>query len=129
MNQKQIQEQVMRAQGLAGEIEFILRDIFECERFGFGGQVNSDRIRKHPYLSMVQGLAYLYALNPQKRKTIEEFVEHFSFYENMHMDELLSFDTNEKTIDKCTIQIEKANGLEQVEYMIEEFRKIVEKIA
>lgn len=44
----------------------------------------------------------------------------------MRMDELLSFDTNEKTIDKCTIQIEKDNGLEQVEYMIEEFRKVVE---
>lgn len=126
MSQEQIQAQVMRAQGLAGEIEFILRDIFGCERFGFGGQVNSDRIRRHPYLSMVQGLAYMYALNPQKRKAIEEFVDHFSFYEDMHMDELLSFDTNEKTIDKCTIQIEKDNGLEQVEYMIEEFRKVVE---
>ena len=126
MSQEQIQAQVMRAQGLAGEIEFILRDIFVCERFGFGGQVNSDRIRRHPYLSMVQGLAYIYALNPRKREAIEEFVERFSFYENMHMDELLSFDTNEKTIDECTIQIEKDNGLEQVEYMIEEFRKVVE---
>ena len=68
----------------------------------------------------------MYALNPQKRKAIEEFVEHFSFYEEMSLDELLSFDTNEKTIDKCTIQIEKDNGLEQVEYMILEFRKVVE---
>lgn len=42
------------------------------------------------------------------------------------MDELLSFDTNEKTIGIGTIQIEKDNGLEQVEYMIEEFRKVVE---
>ena len=126
MSQEQIQVQVMRAQGLAGEIEFILRDIFSCERFGFGGQVNSDRIRRHPYLSMVQGLAYLFALKPQKREAIENFVEHFSFYEGMHMDELLSFDTNEKTVDKCTIQIEKDNGLEQVEYLIEEFRKVVE---
>lgn len=125
MSQEQIQAQVMRAQGLAVEIESILRDIFGCDRGGFGGQVNSDRIRRHPFLSMVQGLAYLYALNPQKRGEIEEFVENFSFYEDMHMDELLSFDTNEKTIDKCTIQIEKDNGLEQVEYMIEEFRKVV----
>lgn len=126
MSQEQIQAQVMRAQGLAGEIEFILRDIFECDRFGFGGQVNSDRIRRHPYLSMVQGLAYLYAINPQKRNAIDAFVEHFSFYEDMRMDELLSFDTNEKTIDKCTIQIEKENGLAQVEYMISEFRKVIE---
>lgn len=64
----------MKAQGYAVEIEHILSNIFECERFGFGGQVNSDRIRRHPYLSMVQGLAYLYALNPQKRKAINDFV-------------------------------------------------------
>lgn len=126
MSQEQIQAQVMRAQGFAVEIEHILSNIFECERYGFGGQVTSDKIRKHPYLSMTQGLAYLYALNPQKRKAIDNFVEQFSFYSEMSLDELLSFDTNEKTIDKCTIQIEKDNGLEQVEYMIEEFRKVVE---
>lgn len=65
---------------------------------------------------MVQGLAYLYALKPQKKIIIEEFIEHLSFYENMNMDDLLSFDSNEKVIDKCTIQIEKDNGLDQVEY-------------
>lgn len=79
MNQEQIQAQVMRAQGFAVEIEHILSNIFECERYGFGGQVTSDKIRKPPYLSMTQGLAYLYALHPQKRKLIENFVEHFSF--------------------------------------------------
>ena len=126
MSQEQIQAQVMKAQGFAVEIEHILSNIFECERFGFGGQVNSDRVRRHPYLSMTQGLAYLYALCPQKKKVIDRFVESFSFYEEMSLEELLSFDTNEKVIDKCTIQIEKYNGLEQVEYMIEEFRKVVE---
>lgn len=126
MSEKQIQEQVMKAQGFAVEIEHILSNIFECERFGFGGQVNSDRVRRHPYLSMTQGLSYLYALYPQKRKNIDNFVEHFSHYEEMSLDELLSFDTNEKTIDICTIQIEKENGLEQVQYMISEFRKVVQ---
>lgn len=75
MSQEQIQAQVMRAQGFAVEIEHILSNIFECDRYGFGGQVNSNEIRKHPYLSMTQGLAYLYALHPQKRKAIEGFVE------------------------------------------------------
>lgn len=126
MSQEQIQAQVMRAQGFAVEIEHILSNIFECARYGFGGQVNSDRIRKHPYLSMTQGLAYLYAICPQKRIIIDSFVDRFSFYSEMSLDELLSFDTNEKTIDKCTIQIEKDNGLEQVKYMIAEFRKVVE---
>lgn len=43
----------------------------------------------------------------------------------MSFDELLSFNTNEKVIDLTTIQIEKENGLEQVQYIISEFRKIV----
>ena len=43
----------------------------------------------------------------------------------MSLDDLLSFDTNEKTIDITTIQIEKENGLKQVEYMVEEFRKVI----
>lgn len=125
MSEKQIQEQVMKAQGFAVEIEHILSNIFECDRFGFGGQVTSDKIRKHPFLSMTQGLAYLYALEPQKRKAIDTFNENFSFYADMSLDDLLSFDTNEKTIDITTIQIEKENGLKQVEYMVEEFRKVI----
>lgn len=52
-------------------------------------------------------------------------MEHFNFYEEMSLDELLSFDTNEKTIDKYTIQIEEDNGLEQAKYMISEFRKVI----
>ena len=126
MSQEQIKKQVMLSQSFAVEIEHILCRIFNCNRYGFGGQVNSDEIRKHPYLSMTQGLAYLYANQSQKRGLIEEFVEHFSHYQNMQLDELLSFDTNMKILDTGTIQIEKDNGLEQVEYMISEFRKVVE---
>ena len=48
MSEKQIQEQVMKAQGFAVEIEHILSNIFECDRFGFGGQT-SGKIRKHPF--------------------------------------------------------------------------------
>lgn len=36
------------------------------------------------------------------------------------------FDTNEKTVGIATVQIEKENGLKQVEYMIEEFDKILQ---
>ena len=74
---------------------------------------------------MTQGLAYLYALQPQKRKEIDSFIDRFSYYADMSLDYILSFDTNEKQEDICTIQIEKENGLEQVEYMIEEFEKVI----
>ena len=110
-----------KAQGYAVSIEHILRKIFDCDRFGFGGQVNSDFIRKHPFLSMTQGLAYKYALYPQKRKNIDAFINHFSFYSAMSLDDLLSFDTNSKIIGITTYELEKENGLEQVEYMINEF--------
>ena len=125
MNKKQ-SEQVMLSQSKACEIEWILSSIFDCERSGFGGQVDSDKIRKHPFLSMTQGLAVLYERNPKKRDTINKFIKDFSFYEDMSIDYLLSFDTKEKTEDMCTIGIEKENGLEQLDYIIDCFREIVE---
>ncbi|MBR3969859.1 MAG: hypothetical protein IKJ87_02135 [Ruminococcus sp.] len=126
MNNEQIQNQLMKAQGYAVEIEMILRNIFKCDRFGFGGQVNSDAIRKHPYLSMTQGLAFLYATEENKRKQIDKFVDEFSFYSDMSLDELLSFDTNEKVVGSTTIGLTKNNGLEEVEYIISAFKKVVE---
>lgn len=126
MSEEQIQNQLMKAQGYAVEIEMILRNIFKCDRFGFGGQVNSDAIRKHPYLSMTQGLAFLYATEENKRKQIDKFVDEFSFYSDMSLDELLSFDTNEKVIGSTTIGLTKSNGLEEVEYIISAFRQAIE---
>lgn len=119
-------EQVMKSQGYAVEIEMILRNIFKCDRFGFGGQINSDTIRKHPYLSMTQGLAFLYATAKEsKRKQIDEFIDKFSFYSDMSLDELLSFDTNEKVIGSITVVLIKNNGLEEVNYIISAFREVI----
>lgn len=126
MSEEQVQGQLMKAQGYAVEIEMILRNIFKCDRFGFGGQVNSDAIRKHPYLSMTQGLAFLYATEETKRKQIDKFVDEFSFYSDMSLDELLSFDINEKVVGSTTIGLTKNNGLEEVEYIISAFKKVVE---
>lgn len=119
------QEQMMKAQGYAVEIEMILRNIFKCNRFGFGGQVNSDAIRKHPFLSMTQGLAFLYATEESKREKIDEFIDSFSFYSDMSLDKLLSFDTKEQSFGIETIELQKDNGLEEVEYIISAFRKVI----
>ena len=123
LNEKQ-QKQIMLSQGKALSIEMILRRIFNCYRSGFGGQVDANRIRKHPFLSMTQGLAVLYERNPEKRAEINRFIEDFGFYEDMSIDYLLSFDTKEKTEEKHTIEIEKENGVEQLDYIIDCFRKI-----
>ena len=123
---KQSQEQMLKAQGYAVEIEMILRSIFNCERFGFGGQINSDAIRKHPFLSMTQGLAFIYAASENKREEIDNFLEEFSFYSDFSLDELLSFDAKENSCEYGTIELQKNNGLEEVEYIISAFRKVIE---
>ncbi len=126
MSKEQIDAQVMQAQGFAVDIEITLGKIFKCQRGGFGGMVDADAIRKHPFLSMAQGLAYLYAIDLEKRESIEKFLTDFSFYSEFSLDYLLSFDTNEKAEGIGIIGIEKENGLEQVKYMIDEFDKVVE---
>lgn len=123
---KQSQEQMMKAQGYAVEIEMLLRGIFKCERLGFGGQVNSDDIRKHPFLSMTQGLAFVYATSESKRKEIDKFIDDFSFYSNFSLDELLSFDAKENSRENVTIELQKNNGLEEVEYIISSFKKVIQ---
>lgn len=90
----------------------------------FGGQINSDAIRKHPFWSMTQGLAFLYAVDETNHNQIDDFIEYFSFYSDMSLDDLLSFDTNEKGINGVTIRLAKNNGLEEVEYIISSFRKV-----
>lgn len=125
MSEEQIRSQMMKAQGYAVEIEHILRCIFDCDRYGFGGEVNSDAIRKHPFLSMTQGLAYLYAKEPHRKENIDNFINDFSFYAQFSLDELLSFDKNEKVIGIKHIQLQKENGLQEVEFIIEEFEKVL----
>ena len=123
-NEKQ-REQIMLSQGFAFSIECTLRNIFGCERYGFGGQIDSDRIRRHPFLSMTQGLAVLYERTPTKREQIENFIERFCFYEKMSIDDLLSFDTKEKTDDLVTVELEKENGVEQLQFIIDCFNELV----
>lgn len=114
------------AQGYAVSIEHILWDVFECERFGFGGIVNSDFIRKQPFTAMACGLSLVYAnAANNKRITIEKFIEEYSFFSEMSLDLLLSFEASEKNIDGITIGINFENGEKAVEKMIEDFRKVL----
>ena len=47
------------------------------------------------------------------------------FYEDISIDYLLSFDTNEKTEGLGTIEIDKENGVDQLDYIISRFNEIV----
>ena len=48
-------------QRYAIEIEHIIKDVFSCERFGFGGVANSDFIRSQPFTAIIAALAYQFA--------------------------------------------------------------------
>lgn len=126
MFSEKAKQQMMLSQGYAVEIEIILRSIFKCDRLGFGGEVNSDLIRKHPFLSMTQGLAYIYATEEKKHECIDEFINYFSFYEDMSIDDLLSFDTKSRCLNNATVELQHNNGVEEIEYIISSFRKVIE---
>ncbi len=117
---------VMRAQSYAVDIEHILRSIFDCERYGFGTVVNSDYIRKQPFSALFCGLAYLHSNSaPEKKAQIEKFIEEHMFYADMSLDYLLSFDTNSKSEDISTIEIDFPNGEEALQHIIATYREVV----
>jgi hypothetical protein len=116
----------MNGQSYAIEIEHIIREIFSCERFGFGGVANSDFIRSQPFTAIIAALAYQFATaDVNHRSEIEKFIEDNSFYSDFSIDELLSFETSEKIIEGTHIDIGFPNGEEAIKKIILDFRKVV----
>ena len=73
------------------DIEWRMRDIFNCDRFGMGGIADSDFIRSAPYTSMISTLMYLY--NERDIVTQEHyknFIGKYSFYSNYDIDKIIS---------------------------------------
>lgn len=121
---------VKLSQSYAVLIEYILRDVFNCERFGVGGIVNSDYIRKHPIASIIHAATYLYAkASSEQKEIIEKFIQDIIYYSEWSIDMLLSFDSRTKEIDGITYGLEFENGRQQLEHIIEEFKKIVNLIS
>lgn len=116
---------VMQSQSWAVSIEHVLSNIFKCDRFGFGGIVNSDYIRKHPMQSMYIGLAYIYALDSNKRAVIERFIAENGYFDDWSIDTILSFDNNKRIINGTEYSLNEENGLVALEHIVEEFRSIV----
>lgn len=109
----------------AVEIEHIMSSVFHCDRFGIGGIVNSDCIRRNPYFSMVSTLTFVYAnSDAEKKRQIEQFIDDFSYYSNWNIDTILSFETNRKIVDGSDYQIDYPNGEKAIESIIEQFKNI-----
>lgn len=116
----------MNGQSYAIEIEHIIREVFSCERFGFGGVANSDFIRSQPFIAIIAALAYQFTTaDVNHRSEIEKFIEDNSFYSDFSIDELISFETSEKIIEGAHIDIGFPNGEEVIKKIILDFRKVV----
>ena len=114
------------AQNHAVNIEFILRDVFNCERYGLGGIVNSDFIRKQPFTAIACGLSFLYATAEfESQLEIINFIEEYSFFSEMSIDFILSFDTSSKVVNGINFEIDFKNGEQAVKKIIDDFKKIV----
>lgn len=116
---------MINGQNYAIRLEHILCKIFKCERFGFGGIVNSDFIRRQPFAAMTAGLACIYANSDiNKQREIEEFEEKIIFYFRFSIDDLLAFKNASKEIDGTLYQIEYKDGKEAIETLIGEFDEV-----
>lgn len=115
----------MYAHNYAVEIEFILRDIFGCERDGVGGLANADTIESNWYAPIACGLGYVYS---RKQREVNAFIREYHFYLAFGLRGLLSFESNSKEIDNCEYSLgEYSNGEEAVKDIIKAFRLLVTK--
>lgn len=72
---------------------------------------------------------YIYGLvDDLGKRTIENFIEETSFYWEMNLDELLSFETSSKTVGIATVEIEYNNGEEAVIDITDKFSEICDLI-
>lgn len=119
---------VALSQGYAVSLEHTLWGVFSCERFGVGGIVNSDYIRKYPIASMIHAATYVYAnANLKQRETIENFIENVTWYSRWSIDDLLSFGSKENVINGTTYTLEFDDGKQQLEHIIKEFENVIHK--
>lgn len=72
--------------------------------------------------------SFIYA-TAAKEKQIEiiNFIEEYSFFSEMSIDFLLSFDIPKRVINGITIEIGFENGEKAVEKMIDNFRQVCKK--
>lgn len=116
------------SQSSAIRIEHIMSNVFECERFGVGGLVNSDYIRRHPFMAMMSTLTFLCGSSRNDTTVAAKFFESYHYYGEWSIDELLSFESNCKVINGSTYEIEYANGEEAMESIIAAFSEACSKL-
>lgn len=113
----------------AVRIEYIMRGVFECDRCGMGGLVDSDYIRKYPFTAMMTTIMFLCERdNGGSVDIASAFFKRFQYYGEWNIDELLSFENDTKEIDGRNYEIEYTNGAEALKSMIEAFHEVCNKL-
>ena len=104
------------AQNYAVRIEITMRDAFECGRFEIGGLVNSDCVKRNPFMAMMVTLAYLCDRGEaESTEIISNFFERFCSYDKLSVDEILNLGENSK---ESTDGNKYANGEEALKDII-----------
>jgi len=115
----------MNPQMYAVQIEHIMSSVFNCERFGIGGIVNSDCIRINPIYSMFLTLTYIYAgANSELKKEIENFIQDNYYYSKWSIDEILEFDSDTHIVDGSEYSLGYSNGIEAISCIIDKFEDL-----
>lgn len=83
------------AKQYATEIEHILCNVFDCNRYGFGGIVDSDVIKTNPYVAIASGLAFKYAEDLSKADMINSYIGEYGFYLKFDLDTLIKASNGE----------------------------------
>lgn len=113
------------AHAFAVEIEEIMCGVFNCERYGLGGQVDADGIKHHPFLSMTQALAFLFAKKPEKKNEIFEFMKEYALIENLGIESILSSPSSERKIsNNIVIDLGCEDGNEYMKQFVKRFREV-----
>ncbi|MGL5641143.1 MAG: hypothetical protein ACRDDM_02680 [Paraclostridium sp.] len=73
----------------AVSLEHTIRRLFNCDRFGFGGYIDSDMIEKKPMQLLALGLATVYnSKNQETKNQIDVFLEDTFRYEDLSIEQI-----------------------------------------
>ena len=71
------------------KIESAVCEVFDCNRFGFGGLVNTDFIEKCPYTAMVMSVAKYYdRLSHTDMNVASEFFDKYYYFKKSSVSDI-----------------------------------------
>jgi hypothetical protein len=130
---EKLNEQQKLAQSKAIRIETLLMKIMnlsvtetpngliKARKFDIG----ADAIISHPYLIIKCVLFYLMAKNSGKEDLVIKYLDDYYQVEDMSMDTILSFVTNELKVGGSYVEIPYNNGVVYIDKMIDDLNEIV----